>query len=93
MYNLRIVKTTTIREFRSNVAKLIDSDESVLVTKHGKPAAVLYPLRDPSKIPLEVRRKLFLALATDIGRQLDAKGVSDEEIDRDFAEFKKRRRR
>jgi len=87
------VKTTTIREFRSNIASLIDSDESVLVTKHGKPAAVMYPLRDPSKLPVEVRRKIFLALAADIGKQLDATGISEEEIDRDFAEFKKRRRR
>lgn len=87
------MKTTTIRELRSNVAKLIDSDESVLVTKHGKPAAVLYPLRDPTKIPMEIRRKLFLALAADIGKQLDAKGISDEDIERDFAEFKKHRRR
>jgi prevent-host-death family protein len=87
------VKTTTIRELRSNVAKLIDSDESVLVTKHGKPAAVLYPLRDPTKIPLEVRRKLYLALTEDIAKQLDAKGITEEDIERDFAEFKKRRRR
>ena len=87
------MKTTTIREFRGNIAKLIASDESVLITKHGKPAAVMYSLRDPSKIPLEVRRKLFLSLATDIGKQLDAKGISDEEIERDFAEIKKRRRR
>jgi prevent-host-death family protein len=93
VYNLQIVKTTTIRDFRSNIAKLIDSDESVLVTKHGKPAAVLYPLRDPSKIPMEVRRQLFLSLTADIGNQLDAKGISEEEIDRDFAKFKKRRRR
>ena len=87
------MKTTTIREFRSNIAKLIDSDESVLVTKHGKPAAVLYPLGNPSTIPLEVRRKLYLALTEDIAKQLDAKGISEEEIERDFAEFKKRRRR
>ena len=87
------MKTTTIREFRGNIAKLIDSDESVLVTKHGKPAAIMYPLRDPAKIPMEIRRKLFLSLAADIGKQLDAKGVSEEEIERDFAEFKKRRRR
>jgi prevent-host-death family protein len=93
VYNLSIVKTTTIRELRSNVAKLIDGDESVLVTRHGKPAAVLYPLHDPSKIPLEVRRKLYLALTEDIAQQLDAKGISEEDIERDFAEFKKRRRR
>ncbi|HEX9459478.1 MAG TPA: type II toxin-antitoxin system Phd/YefM family antitoxin [Thermoanaerobaculia bacterium] len=87
------MKTTTIREFRGNIAKLIDSDESVLITKHGKPAAVMYPLRDPAKIPLEVRRKLYVAMAGEIARQLDAKNVSEEEIERDFAEFRKRRRR
>jgi len=87
------VKTTTIRELRGNIAKLIDSDESVLITKHGKPAAVMYPLRDPSKIPLEVRRKLYVTMAGEIAKQLDAQNVSDEEIERDFAEFRKRRRR
>jgi len=87
------MKTTTIREFRGNIAKLIDSDESVLITKHGKPAAVMYPLRDPAKIPLEVRRKLYVAMAGEIARQLDAQNVSEEEIERDFAEFRKRRRR
>lgn len=87
------MKTTTIREFRSNIAQLIDSDESVLVTKHGKPAAVMYPLRDPSKIPLEVRRKLYVAMAGEIAKKLAAQNVSEEEIERDFAEFRKRRRR
>lgn len=42
---------------------------------------------------MEVRRKLFLALAGDIAKQLDAKGITEEDIERDFAEFKKRRRR
>ena len=87
------MKTTTIREFRGNIAKLIDSDESVLITKHGKPAAVMYPLRDPAKIPLEVRRKLYVTMAGEIAKQLDAKNVSEDEIERDFAEFRKRRRR
>ena len=87
------MKTTTIREFRGSIAKLIDSDESVLITKHGKPAAVMYPLRDPAKIPLEVRRRLYVAMAGEIAKQLDAKNISEAEIERDFAEFKKRRRR
>jgi prevent-host-death family protein len=86
------VKTTTIREFRGNIAKLIDSDESVLITRHGKPAAVMYPLRDPAKIPLEVRRKLYVAMAGEIAKQLDAQKVSEAEIERDFTEFRKRRR-
>ncbi len=87
------MKTATIREFRSNIAKLIDSDESVLVTKHGKAAAVLYPLRDPSKIPMDVRRKLYVTLAGEIAEQLDAQNISQEEIERDFEEQKKLRRR
>jgi prevent-host-death family protein len=87
------MKTTSIREFRSRVAELIDGDEPVLVTRHGKNAAVLYPLRDPSKIPMEVRRKLFRDLTADIARQLDTQGVTDEDIERDHTAAKKRRRR
>jgi prevent-host-death family protein len=89
----RTVKTATIREFRSNIAELIAGDESVLVTKHGKPAAVVYPLSDPKKVPIEVRRKLYLAMSGEIAKQLDARGVSDEQIEREFNEHKKRRRR
>lgn len=87
------MKRATIREFRSNIAELIAGDESVLVTKHGKPAAVLYPLGDPEKIPTEIRRKLYLAMAGEIGRQLDTRDVSEEQIDREFTEHKKRRGR
>jgi len=87
------MKTATIREFRGNIAKLIDSDESVLVTKHGKPAAILYPLRNPATIPMEVRRGLYATMAGEIAKKLAAQNISEEEIERDFAEFKKRRRR
>ncbi|MEA2464447.1 MAG: Antitoxin Phd YefM, type toxin-antitoxin system [Acidobacteriota bacterium] len=87
------MKTATIREFRSNIAELIAGDESVLVTKHGKPTAVVYPLNDPKKVPMEVRRKLYLAMSGEIARQLDAQDVSEEQIEREFSERKKRRRR
>lgn len=87
------MKTATIREFRSNIAELLAGEESVLVTKHGKPAAVVYPLGNPKTLPLEVRRKLYLAMAGDIAKQLDTQGVSDEQIEREFNEHKKRRRR
>lgn len=87
------MKTTSIRDFRSRISELIDSDEPVLVTRHGKNAAVLYPLSDPKKIPLEIRRKLFRDITATIAKELDAKGVTDEVIERDFAASKKRRRR
>src|SRR5437870_5330987 len=69
------VKTTTIREFRSKIAELISSEESVIVTRHGKPAAVLFSLRDPKKIPAELRRKLYVAMAKEIAKQLNMKKV------------------
>ena len=87
------MKTTSIRDFRSRIAELIDSDEPVLVTRHGKNAAVLFPLNDPKKIPLDLRRKLFRELTNDIAQQLDAKRVTDEDVERAFTTLKKRRRR
>jgi hypothetical protein len=48
--------------------------------------------KDPTKLPLEIRRKRFLALAAAIGKQLDAKGISEEDIERDFQKWRKRRR-
>jgi prevent-host-death family protein len=87
------MKTTSIRDFRSRIGELIDGDEPVLVTRHGKGAAVLYPLRNPEKLPIEIRRKLFLDMTADIAKQLRTQGVTDEEIGRDFATYQKRRRR
>lgn len=87
------MKTASIRDFRSRIAELIDSNEPVLVTRHGKNAAVLFPLNDPKKIPLDLRRKLFRDLTNDIARQLDAKGVTDEDVERAFTSIKRRRRR
>jgi prevent-host-death family protein len=87
------MKTTSIREFRSRIAELVDGDEPVLVTRHGKNAAVLYPLNDSNKIPAEIRRKLLRDITADVAKQLNAKRVTDEEIERDFAAFKKSRRR
>ena len=40
------MKTATIREFRSNLAELIESREPILITRHGKSKAVLYPIAD-----------------------------------------------
>jgi antitoxin (DNA-binding transcriptional repressor) of toxin-antitoxin stability system len=87
------MKKATIREFRSNIAGLIAGDESVLVTRHGKPAALVYPLSSAENLPLELRRKLYATLADDVGRQLDEKHVSEEQIEREFTQHKKRRSR
>jgi prevent-host-death family protein len=87
------MKTTSVRDLRSHLSEVIDGGETVLVTRHGKPAAVVYSLRDPKKVPPEVRQELFLALTAEIAEQLEAKGVTEDEIQRDFAAHQKRRRR
>jgi hypothetical protein len=48
---------------------------------------------DCSQLPLEIRRKRFLALTAEIAKELDAKGISDGDVDRDFEDWRKRRRR
>ncbi len=87
------MKTTTIREFRKDVSELLRGRDAVLVTRHGKPAGVLYPLTDPRKLPMKVRRKLYLELSEGIARQLKTKGIAEEQLQHDFEDFKKRRRR
>jgi antitoxin (DNA-binding transcriptional repressor) of toxin-antitoxin stability system len=44
--------------------------EAVLITRRGRPAAVVYPLNDPQKLPMEARRKLYLQLSAEIARGL-----------------------
>lgn len=87
------MKTTSVRELRSHLSEVIDGGETVLVTRRGKPAAVVYSLRDPKKVPAQVRQQLFEAMSADIAKQLDTKGITEDEIQRDFAAHQKRRRR
>ncbi len=87
------MKTATIRELRSHTSEYISGKEPVLLTRHGKPAAVLLPLNDPKSLPLELRQKLYLEMSAQIARQLDAQGVTEERLQSDFEEHRKNRRR
>ena len=89
----KLMKTTTVRQFRSQFCEMLQGKEAVLITRRGKPAAVVYPLNDPQKLPMEVRRKLYLQLSAEIARDLDARGITEKEIQRDFEKHRKRRRR
>lgn len=87
------MKTATIREFRAHTSEFVSGKETVLLTRHGKPAAVLLPLTDPKSLPLELRRTLYLEMSAEFARKLDAKGVTEEELLSDFEEHRKSRRR
>ena len=84
--------TVSIDELQSRTTELLDSDEPVIVKKNGKNAAVIYPIHDPEKIPLEIKRVLFLEAAERIGAMVPPE-VTDEDIERDFAAWKQQHRR
>jgi prevent-host-death family protein len=82
----------SVDELRSRTTELLDGDEPVIVTRNGKNAAVIYPIHDPEKIPLEIKRVLFLEAAERVGSMIPP-DVTDEDIERDFAAFKQQHRR
>jgi hypothetical protein len=66
------------------------SDEVILVTRDGSPAGFFLPWGHPD-LPIEVRREVFQRLAEQIGTQLEARGVSEQEVREDFAAARRRR--
>ncbi|HEY8132821.1 MAG TPA: hypothetical protein VII12_13135 [Thermoanaerobaculia bacterium] len=65
------MKTASVRDFRSRLAELLEGSEPVLIRRHSKNVAIVYPLRDPGKLPMEVRRTIVNALA----RQFEVREV------------------
>lgn len=86
------MKTVTVRELRSQLSEILNGTENSLVTSHSHPTALIVPLKDPKNVPLEMRQQLYLTLSAQLAEQLQAKGVTEDEIQRDFEDFKKRRR-
>lgn len=76
------MKTATIEEVVSRPDEMLAGEESVMVTRDGKPTAVVYPLKDPHKIPMEVRKKLFAEASAEVGQELREKGITEEQVDR-----------
>ncbi len=66
------MKTASIRDFRARLAEWLEGSEPVLIRRHSKTVAIVYPLRDPGKVPMEVRRTIVNAMA----RQFDVREVA-----------------
>ena len=61
------MKHVSIREFRAQLADVIAGAEPVVITRHGRPSAVIYPLTTPNGVPEEVRRDLIESVAKQLG--------------------------
>src|SRR5260370_323280 len=57
------MRSVSIREFRARLAEMLDGDP-LLVARHGRNVAIVYSLRHPSTVPLEVRRSIVDATAS-----------------------------
>ena len=85
------MKISTVREFRDNATGYLRSKDPVLVTRRGRLAGVFFP-RPEASLPIEFKRELFAALTSEIVRQLQKRGLKEEEIVADFQSWRKRKR-
>jgi PHD/YefM family antitoxin component YafN of YafNO toxin-antitoxin module len=81
-----------VREFRARLARFLAVEEPVLLTKHGKLSGVYLPLEDPDRLPDDLRRELAAALGRHLARSLESRGISEEDIQRDFDAHRRSRR-
>jgi hypothetical protein len=91
---VRPMKTVTLGQLRSRARKSSRGAEAVLVTERGKSLGIFSPLPYPDQtIPLEERRKLYRKTSRKLARQMDVKGITEEQLQRDFEALRKNRRR
>jgi len=84
------MKVVTVRDFRDHASEMFRSEEVILVTREGAPAGFFLPWDTP-ELPVEVRREVFLRLSEQVGAQLAANGVSETEVQDDFAAARRSR--
>lgn len=61
------MKRASTRDFRANLTELIEAESPVVVTRHGAPVAILYPMKNVRQVPVELRREIADAAARDLG--------------------------
>lgn len=82
------MKISTVREFRDNATGYLRSKDPILVTRRGRLAGVFFP-RPEASLPIEFKRELFAALSSEIARQIQRRGLKEDEIVADFQSWRK----
>lgn len=87
------VKTATLDELRGAKRLLIRGESILVVDEKKHPIGLLRPVGWPDEsIPLGERRKQFLRKSAALRRQLQKKGITEQQIDRDIEALFNRRR-
>lgn len=83
------MRTITVQEFHDHAARWLKSREPFVVTRYGKePLGIYYPAGTKGA-PKEIRWAIYEAVTQDIGEHLRRKGVSEEDLVKDFEEWRK----
>lgn len=82
----------SLPEFPAHAARLLRSDDPVLMGRRGRFAGVLFP-RPHATLPLALKRRLFELLSGEIGRQLAAAGISEDSVVASFRAWRSGRRK
>jgi hypothetical protein len=85
------MRIATVREFRDNATRLLRSKAPILVTHRGRVAGVFFPWSEES-LSVEFKKELFSVLAAELGRELQKRKISEEEVQADFGSWRKARR-
>jgi hypothetical protein len=85
------VKVVTVREFRDRATEMLRADGLVLITRDGRPAGFFLPWDQP-ELPDDIRKGIYKHLAGMAKEELEAKGVTEEEVMSDFQTSRRARR-
>jgi hypothetical protein len=77
------MRISSVREFRDKATGLLRSKTPILVTRHGRLAGIFFP-RPEMTLPIELKRELYGMLCSDVARQLKRRGISEDEVLKDF---------
>ena len=90
---IRPMKTASLSEIRNRPA-LLRGMKTLKITDRGRTLGVFKPLPRPDEsVPIEVRRRLYRKSVAKTRRQLAERGITEEQLQRDFEALRKNRRR
>jgi prevent-host-death family protein len=98
-YTRSVAKTVPVREFRTNLSELLsdvaDRRDHVLVTRNGRPAAVLVPIDEYEALEETAEilsdASTLAAIEAGLAELADGKTVTLEDLQRELAHLRRSR--
>ncbi|MBI4832372.1 MAG: type II toxin-antitoxin system Phd/YefM family antitoxin [Candidatus Lindowbacteria bacterium] len=87
------MQVTGVREFRNRAPELLGGKELVFVTRHGKLASIVVPMKEPQALPVDLRQGLLERLGEAVSTNLRKAGVTVKRVLRDFKTWREKNRK